>query len=391
VAESNIAGRPIDRPGALDCFSKIKTRIINPPRRKMLRMLAGVNRVPLLGGVVARVTRQFVGPTLHALKLEVNSYCNQQCRICYLSKGRTDLPRDVIATIARDLAGYSVNIEIIGGEPLLRDDIAGIVHDAKFLAKSPRVSLYTNGTLATPALCADLKKNGLDAALVTLHSHNAQLHDSITGEKGSWEKSVAGIRAFKAAGIKVYVATVVHRENFATIKETGAFVEKELGGSFIVTKYIPDSPDSPYTLTSKEWREVRRWLIKEQKAAHMREVESFFTLTGSCPSGNYIMAVKADGTVQPCPFATGFTLGKVPEQRIWEIYEKRFTVEKFQQLKKIPNQCDPCVLKHLCGGGCRSASYGVFDGICGKDPLCGGPFTEYPKDEEVMEALPIHF
>ena len=384
-------GRTIDRPSTLDRFHKLKTRILNPSRRKMVRLLAGVNRMPLLGGAVARFTRQVIGPSLHAIKLEVNAYCNQRCRTCYIEKKKIDLPRDVIAAIARDIAGYNINIEIIGGEPLMRDDIVDIVRDTKVLGRSPRVSLYTNGTLATPALCEKLKAAGLDAALVTLHSHVPERHDSLTREAGSWDKTIAGISAFKAAGIKVYVATVAHRENVADIKETGRFVEQDLGASFILTKYIPDSANSPFTLTSKEWREVRRWLIREQKVAHMKEVESFFSLTGSCPSGNYIIAVKADGTVQPCPFATGFTLGTVPAQSIWEIYENRFKLEKFRQLKQIPNQCDPCVLKHLCGGGCRSASYGVFDGICGKDPLCGGPFTEFPKDEEVLEALPIHY
>jgi radical SAM protein with 4Fe4S-binding SPASM domain len=385
------AERTIDKPAVFDKNIKLKTRLMNGPRRKFLRFFGWANRLPGVGPVISMVTRSVVGSQLHAIKLEVNSYCNHKCRTCYTSQGNTDLPVSSIRTIAEDISGYKINIELIGGEPLLRKDIVEIVNISKYTGKAPRVSLYTNGTHATPALCAELKKNGLDAAIVTLHSYTSEAHDSITQEKGSWAKTVEGIKALKAQGIKVYTATVVHRENFADVKKICQFSEEVLGASAIFTKYIPDSPNSPFSLTSKEWREIRRWLIHEQKIKHMQEVENFFALTGSCPSGNYVVAVKADGTVQPCPFATGFTMGKIPEQKIWDIYENRFKNPKFCELKQIPNQCKPCVLKDICGGGCRSASYGVYDGTCGKDPLCGGPYTEYPKDEDVMDVLPIHY
>jgi radical SAM protein with 4Fe4S-binding SPASM domain len=308
-----------------------------------------------------------------------------------MPKHDQEISMEIIDSIVNDIRGYNINFEIIGGEPLMRSDICEIVKKAKFVGKCPRVSLYTNGTLATPELCDQLKESGLDAALVTLHSHLPEVHDSIAQRDGSWSKAIEGIHAFKTAGIKVYVATVVQRDNVDLIKETCNFVEDTLKVSAIFTKFIPDGPDSEYAITPKKWREVRSWLIHEQKVDHMRDVESFFSLTGSCPSGNYIVAVKADGIVQPCPFATGFTLGKMPEQRLWDIYENRFQLEKFLELKRIPNMCETCVLKHLCGGGCRSASFGVYDGLCGKDPNCGGPFSKYPEEEKLMETLPIHF
>jgi radical SAM protein with 4Fe4S-binding SPASM domain len=384
-------GKTMDRPAVLDKNLKLKTRILNKPRRNHLRFFGWVQRLPLAGPVIAQVTRRVIGSQLHAVKLEVNSYCNQQCRTCYIQKEERDLALDTIRQIADDIKGYHINVEIIGGEPLLREDIADIVEIAKVSGASPRVSLYTNGTLATEQICSQLKTAGLDSAVVTLHAHTAEKHDGITGTKGSWEKTICGINNFIDNGIKVYTATVVHRENYEDIKKICSFAEEKLGASAIFTKYIPESAGDTFSLTSKEWREVRRWLIHEKKVSHMFEVESFFALTGSCPSGNYVVAVKADGTVQPCPFATGITMGKVPDKTLWQIYENRFKNPRFVALKKIPNQCLPCVLKDVCGGGCRSSSYGVYDGICGKDPLCGGPYSKVPKGESVMDLLPIHY
>ncbi len=379
------------QPALLDRVARKKTGIVNRSRKGILIFYKNIGRVPVLGAVFSKAARKVVGGSLHTVKIEVNSHCNQKCRTCYVSDREMDLSREVIHSIAKEIRGYKINLDIIGGEPLLRTDLEEIVSDVKQEGKSPRVSVYTNGLLATNERCLSLKQAGLDVAIVTLHSHLPEVHDSISQNPGSWEKGIAGIRAFQDAGVKVYVATVVHRENIGTIKETLDFIEKDLSASAVFTKYIPDSADSPFTLTTKEWREFRRWLIYDKKVDHMKEVESFFSLTGSCPSGNYMVAVKSDGTVQPCPFAVGFALGKMPESSLWDIYENRFNLETFQTLKKIPNQCEKCVLNHLCGGGCRSASYGVFDGLCGKDPLCGGPYTEWPKDEPVMDALPIHF
>lgn len=389
--KKKLSGRTVDRPAVLDKVQKQKMKIVNKPRRKILRFFGVINRVPLVGSLFARFTRQVVGPSLHAVKIEVNGYCNQQCRTCYNSNESGDMDSKIINSIANDIAGYNINTEIIGGEPLMRDDIVDIVKEMKSIGKSPKVSLYTNGILATKELVSKLKTAGLDAATVTLHSHDESLHDSITQDPGSFNKTIKGINEFQEAGIKVYVATVVHKENINSIYKTYDFIENDLKASAIFTKYIPNSDDSPFTLTSKEWRTFKHWLKNGKKADHMKEVEDFFSLTGSCPSGNYIVAVKVDGTVQPCPFATGITLGTIPNQSILEIYKNRFSVESFANLKKIPNKCEPCVLKHLCGGGCRSASYGVFDGTCGIDPLCGGPYLEYPKDEDVMNLLPIHY
>lgn len=390
--KNNLAGRTIDRPGVMDSIHKPKTKIINKKRRAILKLFGKINKLPVVGSLFARTTRQFVGPSLHAVKVEVNSYCNQKCRTCYTPEEKSlDLGRDVISIIAQDIAGYSINAEIIGGEPLMREDIGEIIREFKEVGKSPRVSMYTNGVLATSAKTRYLKDCGLDAVVVTLHSHDAKLHDAITQEPGSFEKSIAGIQAFQDAQVKVYVAVTVHKENFFNIKKTFDFIENSLNAKAIFTKYIPRGKEDHFTLTYKEWREFRHWLIHEKKSEHMKEVENFFSLTGSCPSGNYILAVKASGIVQPCPFATGVTLGTMPDNNLWEIYETRFKNEKFASMKKVPRKCAPCVLKHLCGGGCRSASYGVFDGTCGLDPLCGGPYKEFPQDKDVMDVLPIHY
>lgn len=392
MPKKDLAGRTIDRPGVMDKVHRPKTKLLNKQRRKILSLFGKINKLPVVGSLFARFTRQFIGPSLHAIKVEVNSYCNQECRTCYTPGEKSiDMDRAIIASIAKDMAGYSINAEIIGGEPLMRDDIGDIVREFKEIGKSPRVSMYTNGTLATTAKAKYLKACGLDAVVVTLHSHDEELHDSITKDPGSFKKTVEGIEAFQAAGVKTYVAVVVHKENYHLIQSTFDFIEDKLHASAIFTKYIPNSEDSHFTLSSKEWRSFRHWLIHEKKSEHMKEVENFFSLTGSCPSGNYVVAVKASGIVQPCPFATGVTLGTMPEQGIWEIYENRFKNEKFANMKKVPRKCVPCVLKHLCGGGCRSASYGVFDGTCGIDPLCGGPFKEYPKNLDVMDVLPIHY
>jgi MoaA/NifB/PqqE/SkfB family radical SAM enzyme len=78
-------------------------------------------------------------------------------------------------------------ISLSGGEPFLRKDFLDIVD---VFRRDFIISVTTNGTLLSEDLCSNLRS---DSCFVSLDSNLPEVHDSIRGSKGVWEKAVNGL------------------------------------------------------------------------------------------------------------------------------------------------------------------------------------------------------
>jgi radical SAM protein with 4Fe4S-binding SPASM domain len=141
--------------------------------------------------------------------------CNERCRFCYAGcgpegaqtasgeDGVKELPTDEWKRIIRVFKEEAKIpfFSFTGGEPLLRPDLEILAAYAVTLGL--RVNLITNGSLATVERAAGLKAAGIDTAQVSLESPDAGIHDALCGVDGAWERTVAGIKALREAGISV--------------------------------------------------------------------------------------------------------------------------------------------------------------------------------------------
>ncbi|HNW44184.1 MAG TPA: radical SAM protein [Elusimicrobiales bacterium] len=167
--------------------------------------------------------------------------CNLACRFCYASCGcRKDLSSRSGDDSAKELGTARVKemIDIIageaqipslsftGGEPLLRRDIAELVAHAK--KRGLWVNLITNGTLADAGTVAGLKAAGLDSAQVSIEAGEAALHDRIAAVPGAFARTLAGVKNFMAAGVRVHTNTTVSALNKDAVEQIAGLV-KELG------------------------------------------------------------------------------------------------------------------------------------------------------------------
>jgi len=95
------------------------------------------------------------------VKLEVNNACDLSCPMCYTKKGDDLLPMADITRLLDDIGDVGTRLEILGGEPLLRGDLAEIIRYAKERAGIPEVVLYTNGRYADREHSQELREAGL--------------------------------------------------------------------------------------------------------------------------------------------------------------------------------------------------------------------------------------
>lgn len=383
-------GRQIDRPGLLDFAPRVKSRAVAKFQSRILGAFGRLAPGSIPARVFARAARSVVGGFLYSLKLEINNRCPMSCRICYVRKGHQEISLETIHKVCRSIRSCGVRIEILGGEPLLHGDLPDVIRSAKHEARSPFVTLYTNAALATAPLSSSIKSAGLDAAIVSLMSHRESVHDACTRQPGSWAAAIEGLRRMTEAGIKVFTFTPVLRHNVSDVPDIYEFVKGRLQASPLFYQYIPRSSDDDLIIGREEWRRAKRWIMGRD-TEHWEFVRRFFMLTGnSCSGGNFVLTVKADGSVQPCPFVDDVPMGSIYDEDIWTIYTKRFRNRLLREFKSLPPECRTCSHSSVCGGGCRAAARS-FGGYARRDPKCLGAFSGPVTAAGIMDCIPTFF
>lgn len=150
--------------------------------------------------------------TTSTLYCAVGYVCNERCIFCPCSEGASELGmlsyREIIDTIDEAVDAHGVeNILLSGGEPTLHKDFFDIVSHIK--KKGVRLSLLTNALKLADKSFADRLFSIVDGphvdVTVAFHSHIPELHDRLTQVKGSFERSMQGVRNMLAHNVRLSV------------------------------------------------------------------------------------------------------------------------------------------------------------------------------------------
>lgn len=135
-------------------------------------------------------------PTCTVL-MEVTERCNLGCPVCFARSTDTTQPDTDMATIESMLkavirAGGPYPLQLSGGEPTVRDDLAKIVALAKSL-DFPHVQVNTNGLriAAEPDYLAELKEAGTDLIYLQLDGVSDEVYRTIRGRSLASLKTAA--------------------------------------------------------------------------------------------------------------------------------------------------------------------------------------------------------
>lgn len=153
--------------------------------------------------------------------------CNAKCDFCACIGVMEDAAHDarlVRRQLEQGVADGYRHVSFTGGEPTLLPQLPEYVALAKELGMT-RVNLQTNGVkLKDPALAKALGEAGLDQILLSLHSHRAEVHDAVLKLEGAFDAAVEGIDHCIAAGIRVRLNFVIHRDNLADVHDYLVFI-----------------------------------------------------------------------------------------------------------------------------------------------------------------------
>ncbi|MBI5501610.1 MAG: radical SAM protein [Deltaproteobacteria bacterium] len=153
---------------------------------------------------------------MERVDVKVSFSCNNRCRFCVQGDKRErfkDRSTAEAKKLLREARRRADAIVFTGGEPSVRPDFLELVAEARKLGYR-LIQLQTNGQmLAYRAFARGCREAGVTEVSPALHGHVPALHDFLTGRPGSFGFTLRGIENARAEGLPVVTNTVVTKPN----------------------------------------------------------------------------------------------------------------------------------------------------------------------------------
>ncbi|MFH0753224.1 MAG: radical SAM protein [Candidatus Omnitrophota bacterium] len=284
--------------------------------QKMSKIINGAE--PFLRLCLARCFRQRI-PFI--LILLVTERCNLKCPYCWIRNSpdiyAKELSTDKIKDLIRQFHQLGTRyLSVLGGEPLLRQDLAEILRFARSLGMM--VDVVTNGLLIHQQIEALKYCNIVGVSL----AGSAEAHDKDRGA-GTHQRIIRNIELLRANNIRVRFNTTITQNTFSSIRQVAELARKYDATIAIGVVVMGDGKEGnvvPDTRSLKAfWQEVRS--LKEEGfpiAKSFRAIDGLIATSNdfldgkihdhvpagkglrSCNFGRYIGYCGSDGNLFPC-------------------------------------------------------------------------------------------
>jgi pyrroloquinoline quinone biosynthesis protein E len=323
----------------------------------------------------------------YTLVAELTYRCPLRCVYCSnpLDYGRHDRELDTATWLrvlreAEDLGVVQLNLT--GGEPLVRDDLEAIISEAR------RLDLYTNlitsGIPLKRERLARFRKLGLDNVQISIQDTGAAASDRIAGLR-SFDRKLEIARWVKELGFPLTLNTVLHRDNLARVHEVVALAERlgadrlELANAqyvgWALTNRAALLPTPEQLERAREVAAHARRRLRGRMEILFVTPDYYAELPKACMDGwgRRFIVITPDGLMVPCHAAhtlPGLAFDSVTERPLEEIWRDSAGFAAFRGEAWMPEPCRSCDRRALDFGGCRCQAFHLTGNAAATDPVC---------------------
>ncbi|MDD4016624.1 MAG: radical SAM protein [Kiritimatiellae bacterium] len=348
----------------------------------------------------------------------VTTRCNLRCTHCYAATDGTPdelSTREALAVID-ELAAFGCPVLLFsGGEPFTRPDILTLARHAVQLGL--RVVFSTNGTLIDAHMASEIKGIGVSYVGISIDGMEG-VHDRFRGCQGAFQRSLAGIRHCREAGVKVGLRVTMTRDNVGEIPAIFDLLENERIPRICLYHLVycgRGAEIAGHDLAPDVRRATLDMIIDRTMRLHERGVpvevltvdnhcdgpylylrmvregnpraENVMTLlrmNGGNSTGHGLACISWDGTVYPDQFWRNKPVGNVRDKTFGEIWgspEPGSLLALLREKKKhVTGRCAVCRFLDVCGGNFRARAEAATGDVWGVDPAC------YLTDAEIAQG-----
>jgi AdoMet-dependent heme synthase len=344
---------------------------------------------------------------------EITRACALACIHCRAEAVPHRDPRELTTDEAFGLIDQVVDVGspilvVTGGDPLMRPDVYELLGRAVQRGLRVALSPSATGRLTHTAL-ERARAAGTHMLHLSLDGSSPEVHDSFRGVRGSFQRTLDGLRTAAELGFVIQVGTTVSRHNRHDLERIAKQVA-ELGADvWTVFFLVPTGrAQQDLMLEAAEHEAVFHWLydlsqrapfhVRTIAAQHYRRVviegqrrasdvagtprweytgsgfSARVDLGRSAPvmrgvnDGNGFCFVSHVGDVYPSGFLQ-LSAGNVREQPLAEIYRDAPLFRALRDPSRIKGKCGACEYRAVCGGS-RARAYALTGDYLAPDPTC---------------------
>ncbi len=277
--------------------------------------------------------------------LAVTYRCNCRCIMCNTWQHPSDRTREIRAAELANLP-QMVRLNITGGEPFIREDLAEILDVVKKKAK--RVVISSNGMLTDRTL--KIMSRHRDVGVRISFDGVGATHDAVRGVTGIHGKALATLKGLKGIGIKdLGIAVTVSDKNARDLVPLYRLAEEngvELATAILHNAYYFHKQDNRIEDRELVERELKRLMGEFLRSSRPKDwFRAYFTrgiadhMHGrqralKCTMAKDSFFVDPYGDVRPCN-VMDFTFGNIREKTFREIW----TGSEAQEARKRVDCC----------------------------------------------------
>jgi len=195
--------------------------------------------------------------------------CNNCCSFCcnlerknFVKDESTSEIKNKILNAKKEGSDY---LELIGGEPTIRNDILSLVKFAKKLEFNT-IMFATNGRMFSYKDFAEkIIEAGVNHLVFSIHGHNTEIHDKLTQVPGSFNQLLKGLENLKKIGFtNIGSNTTIVKQNYKYLEEIGKFIYGQgiRNGEFIFVDPMRGGPKENFDEIVPTYSEVSHYIDK---------------------------------------------------------------------------------------------------------------------------------
>jgi MoaA/NifB/PqqE/SkfB family radical SAM enzyme len=306
-----------------------------------------------------------------AVSLEVTHRCIAKCTMCNIWRIPRETPslsaKDWLALLSRDLFTDLVELDITGGEPFLRKDLADLLTavcrlKSGHLASLKSIAITTNGFLTHRVLDASRKilfearRTGVDLVMVCAMDAVGGVHDAIRHYPGGWRRVDQTIQDLKRlrtefSNLIIGLKTTVLPVNVRQLDTLVRYAKKNdlftIISPCIITKgrYLNPGQAKELAFKPQQIREMKRFFNQKTSRWSFHEnclVRYYQTgrMDKPCTCGYNYFFIRSNGALFLCPMIAA-SIGNMMETPIERLLSSEAAVRIRRLIGRFP-ECRHC-------------------------------------------------
>lgn len=320
--------------------------------------------------------RTSVEPPYRKALVQIMERCNLHCAHCFVSAGNYGdamlLESISEVLIPRLKACRVINVSLTGGEPFIHPNLLEIV---SFLREAGmKVGICTNATCIEESQIEALTALGEVHCNVSLDGFSPESHGKFRGDKESFVKTVATVRALGQH--KLLQGLLVTPNNLTEVSEYSSLCEfaVENGAAYVLMNPLSSMGRGVQAMnklaasneTMRQIAAATSLFSEKVQLVHIRFPNDKKLPLASCEAGD-IIYIFTRGELTSCPYLvfaarTPQSLHKAEEFIVGNIFRdadiaERVDAYKLNQRYRLGGNptCEGCDLNARCGKGCPAA------------------------------------